>query len=64
MLINPAPLFSKPKKIANLQGLIVDELYCHSSILCRKTKDVANFDWLDCDVDQLVENTRYPVQKT
>ncbi len=40
----------------------VSELYCHSSILCRKIKNVTNFDWANVKIDELVGNTRYPIK--
>lgn len=41
----------------------VRELYCHSEILCRKTREVEGFDWSALGVDDVVEGTRYPPPK-
>ena len=41
----------------------VDELYCHSEILCRKRCEVNNFNWNEVSVDGIVEGSRYPLPK-
>lgn len=41
----------------------VRELYCHSEILCRKREDVADFDWRNIHIDDVVDGTRYPPPK-
>jgi|688.fasta_scaffold377374_1 SAM-dependent methyltransferase len=38
----------------------VKELYCHSEIFCKKTRDLENFDWSQLNIDDIVDNTRYP----
>tara|TARA_B100000212_G_scaffold208205_1_gene157183 strand:+ start:4465 stop:5199 length:735 start_codon:yes stop_codon:yes gene_type:complete len=45
----------------NLKYLPVKELYCHSSILCRKRCEIRRFDWDDLDADSIVDGTRYPL---
>ena len=37
------------------------ELYCHSAILCKKSRDVKNFSWHDVSTDSVVDGTRYPM---
>lgn len=46
-----------------LKYISVNELYCHSEILCRKRSDVEGFDWKKVDLDQIVSGTRYPAPK-
>ncbi len=36
------------------------ELYCHSEILCRKVRDVSDFEWRNADVNSIVDGTSYP----
>ena len=43
-----------------LRGKPVGDLYCHSEILCRKTRDVSEFEWNKVEIDEIVDNTRYP----
>jgi hypothetical protein len=43
-----------------LKGKTLPELYCHSEILCRKSRDVPQFDWAKVNMDDVVNNTRYP----
>lgn len=43
-----------------LRGKPVGELYCHSEILCRKSRDVSEFDWSQVGIDVVGDNTRYP----
>jgi Methyltransferase domain len=47
-----------------LRGRAVAELYCHSEILAKKTRDVVKFDWASADIDDIVATTRYPPPKT
>lgn len=47
----------------HLRGTLVGELYCHSEILCKKTRDVACFDWSKVGIDEIVDGTRYPPPK-
>jgi hypothetical protein len=46
-----------------LRGKTVGELYCHSEILCRKTREVTEFEWNKAEIDEIVDNTRYPPPK-
>jgi SAM-dependent methyltransferase len=46
-----------------LRGKPVGDLYCHSEILCRKTRDVSEFEWNQVEIDEIVDNTRYPPPK-
>lgn len=39
------------------------ELYCHSEILCRKRCEVENFNWDELELDDVVDNTRYPIPR-
>lgn len=42
----------------------VVELYCHSSILCRKVREVDSFEWSDVEMDDVVDGARYPAPGT
>lgn len=44
-----------------LRGRPVTGLYCHSEILARKERHVADFNWNDLDITAVVGQTRYPV---
>jgi SAM-dependent methyltransferase len=46
-----------------VRGKPIPELYCHSGILCKKVRDVPNFDWGTAELDEIVANTRYPAPK-
>lgn len=46
-----------------LKYLPVTELYCHSEILCRKSRDIDRFDWNDVIIDDVVNGARYPAPK-
>jgi len=35
-------------------------LYCHSSYLGKKIKDIKKFEWEKVDVTDVVEGTKYP----
>lgn len=48
---------------AYLRGKPISELYCHSEILCKKSRDVPDFNWSKVNVDEIVDNTRYPPPK-
>jgi SAM-dependent methyltransferase len=43
-----------------LRGTPIPELYCHSEILCTKTREVTDFEWSKVGIDEIVDNTRYP----
>ena len=49
---------------AYLRGRPIDELYCHSEILCKKICNPIEFDWSKAEIDEIVANTRYPAPKT
>ena len=40
------------------------ELYCHSEILCKKTRDVDMFRWDDVNIDDVVDGSHYPTNTT
>jgi hypothetical protein len=46
-----------------LRGQPIPELYCHSEILCKKTREIQDFDWSKVQIDEIVDNTRYPPPK-
>ena len=46
-----------------LRNLPVLELYCHSEIFCRKSREVNFFDWVSVSIDGVVDGTRYPPPK-
>jgi hypothetical protein len=58
---NPMVAFFDKRSEPFLHGVSVSELYCHSEILCRKTRDVSGFEWRDLSIDQVVGGARYPV---
>lgn len=41
----------------------VPGLYCHSEYLGRKLRDVTNFDWNDIALEEIVEETKYPIKE-
>lgn len=43
-----------------LRGKRIPEMYCHSELFCRKTRDVPGFVWKDVAMDEIVGATRYP----
>lgn len=47
-----------------LRGQPIPELYCHSEILCRKAREVTQFEWKKVEIDQIVDSTRYPPPKS
>ncbi len=44
----------------NLRNRLVSNLYCHSEYLGRKTEEVKNFYWDEVDLNDVVNETRYP----
>jgi hypothetical protein len=40
----------------------VGGLYCHSEYLGRKIRDVAHFDWNDVAIEDIVNDTKYPLK--
>lgn len=46
-----------------LRGNPIPNLYCHSGILCKKVREVPDFNWADLKVDQVVDGSRYPQPK-
>jgi hypothetical protein len=57
---NPMRGYFSGKADEYLRYSPVVELYCHSGILCRKTREVSNFEWTDCNIDDIVDGSRYP----
>lgn len=47
-----------------LRYLPVTELYCHSEILCKKRRDIHQFEWAELKIDEVVEGSRYPSPKS
>ena len=60
---NPISGYIAHNADAYLRHLPVIELYCHSEIFCRKRCDIKDFEWINVDIDGIVENTRYPAPK-
>jgi hypothetical protein len=58
---NPMGGYFSGKADEYLRYSPVGELYCHSGILCRKTREVSTFEWSDCDIDDIVDSYRYPL---
>jgi hypothetical protein len=46
-----------------LKGKPIAELYCYSEILCKKARDVIEFDWNKIEIDQIVRGTRVPASE-
>ena len=57
---NPMGGYFSGKADEYLRYSPIRELYCHSGILCRKSREVNNFEWTDCDIDDIVDSSRYP----
>lgn len=57
---NPMRGYFSSKADKYLRFTPIRELYCHSEILCRKVKEIPEFDWGKCVADDLVDGTRYP----
>jgi hypothetical protein len=57
---NPMVGFFGREADAYLRYKPVEELYCHSEILCEKVREVADFSWRDVSLQDLVQDTRYP----
>lgn len=57
---NPIAGFFTHEADAELRQRPLTELYCHSAILCRKSREVEGFDWSQVSLDAIVEGTRYP----
>ena len=57
---NPMNGVFAPNSDPHLRGTPIPELYCHSEIFCRKIRDVTHFEWESLNIDQVVDNTRYP----
>jgi SAM-dependent methyltransferase len=57
---NPMGGYFGGKADAYLRYLPIGELYCHSGILCKKIREVCNFEWIDCDINDIVDSSRYP----
>jgi hypothetical protein len=60
-MCNPINGYYNSKADEYLRYKPVVELYAHSEILCRKTREVSDFDWAQCKIDDVVDvNSRYP----
>jgi hypothetical protein len=59
-LSNPIVGFFSEDADEYLRGRPVTELYCHSSILCRKEREIERFDWRTLSEEDIAEGTRYP----
>lgn len=59
------PMMGRFSSLADgyLKNKLITGLYCHSSHLGKKVKDVENFDWNMVDLNQVVSNTVYPEPK-
>lgn len=57
---NPMFGYFDAQAVGYLRYRPVAELYCHSEILCRKTREIEKFDWRKIDIDAMVDGTRYP----
>jgi len=62
-LSNPMFGYFSHRAAPYLRYLPITELYCHSEILCQKREHIANFSWDSVAIDNIVEGTRYPLDK-
>ena len=62
-LSNPMFGYFSHRAAPYLRYLPVTELYCHSEILCQKREHITNFDWNSVNIDNIVEGTRYPLDR-
>jgi SAM-dependent methyltransferase len=60
---NPMNGVFSQKSVDVLRGKPIGDLYCHSEILCKKAHDVSDFEWSQVGIDDVVDNTRYPLPK-
>lgn len=60
---NPIVGFFSKQSDSYLRFKAVPELYCHSEILCRKTRDVGIVDWTSVSISSLTAGTVYPPPK-
>jgi SAM-dependent methyltransferase len=58
---NPMGGYFKRESDKYLRYMPIAELYCHSGILCKKTREIYEFDWRQCDIDDVVDKSRYPL---
>jgi len=47
-----------------LKNTPVNDLYCHCGYLGRKVNDVVDFDWNEVSLEDIVENTMYPISNS
>lgn len=57
---NPMFAFFSAKSIASLRFRPIVELYCHSSIFCKKVQKSSHFDWKTLNQSDLVGDSCYP----
>jgi SAM-dependent methyltransferase len=57
---NPMGAYFTDQSDQYLRYKRVKELYCHSEILCKKIREMPTFDWHQMNMDDIVEETRYP----
>lgn len=62
-LSNPIWGFFTHSSVEKLRYKAVRELYCHSAILVKKVRENRNFEWGTCNLDEIVEGTRYPLNR-
>ncbi len=62
-LSNPIAAYFAHNSDRDLRYSVVTELYCHSSILCRKMRNIENIEWRSVDIDAIVDGSRYPTPK-
>ena len=55
------PIVGRFSSLAQLEGPVVG-LYCFSTYLGRKVRDIPNFTWEGVTLEDVVGDTRYPVQ--
>jgi SAM-dependent methyltransferase len=57
---NPMAGWFMPQSDPYLQCNEVQELYCHSQILCQKTRPFSPIRWRDIDMETITGHTHYP----
>ena len=60
---NPIAGYFSHRAARYLRYSPVRELYCHSAILCRKTREVSDFSWSRLGADEVAAGTRYPERR-
>ncbi len=60
---NPIQGFYNYRSIPKLRFLPVNELYCHSEILCQKVNNIKNYSWDGDTFEKLSKKSMYPFKE-